>query len=157
MSRTLLILAAFGCCSAMWPTEDGHTRSGQGYMFLAPMSGPAAGHLGIGGEAFLYGGLAAGAEAGYAFPGGAFRAGFGVLSVNGSYHLNRNTHWRLWPFVTGGYSLGFRSGAASLANLGGGANYWVRDHLGLRLEFREYLGRAGSIRFRELRFGLAFR
>jgi len=66
-----------------------------------------------------------------------FGNGIGMLSVNGSYHFNRNR--KLSPFISGGYSMAFRSGAINLFNFGGGINYWFRDRIGLRLEFRDHV------------------
>ena len=41
--------------------------------------------------------------------------------------------------MTGGYTLGFRSESVNAMNVGGGANYWLSDTLGLRLELRDHL------------------
>lgn len=127
---------------------------GQGYFFFGPGSSTAL-HLGGGGEAYIYKGLAAGGEIGYLFPRSGFGYGVGLLSANGSYHFNRGTHWKIQPFVTGGYTLAFRSGAVNLWNAGGGLTYWMSNRAGLRVEFREY--RDWRHGLHELRVGLSLR
>lgn len=135
---------------------------GHGYVFAAPggVSGDgqtsAALHLGAGGEALVHRGLGVGAEIGYlANP--RLLAGAGLLSVNGSYHFaSGQPAAKAVPFITGGYSLGFRSGVANLVNVGGGVNYWFKDQLGLRVEFRDHLY-ASEVHLWSFRFGLAFR
>jgi len=116
---------------------------GQGHVFYGPGQVPGGGgtlqQLGLGGDGFLYKGLAVGAEVGYQFPSEGFTYGYGLLSVNGSYHLNHNRHAKISPFITGGYSLAFRSGHANLANFGGGVTWWMAKHAGLRLEVRDYV------------------
>lgn len=115
---------------------------GQGRVFYGPGRAPGGGGLqqiGVGGDGFLYKGLGVGAEVGYQFPTEGFTYGIGLLSVNGSYHLNRSRRARLSPFVTGGYTLAFRGGHANLANIGGGVTWWMAEHLGIRLEIRDYV------------------
>jgi hypothetical protein len=78
----------------------------------------------------------------------------GILSFNGSYHFGRSQ--KLSSFVSGGYSIGIREGHISLANFGGGTNYWFRDRVGLRLEFRDHVDRDHN-QYLSGRIGLAFR
>ena len=111
-----------------------------------------------GGEGLLYKGLGIGAEVGYLAPFKGAGEGFGILSVNPSYHFkNASASGRLVPFVTGGYSLGFRSGTASGGNFGGGVQYWMKDHVGLRFEFRDHLFSSDTPHFFQFRVGLSFR
>lgn len=132
---------------------------GQGYIFAAPggvaNGGDATLHFGGGGEGLVYKGLGAGAEIGFMGPASYMGEGFGVFSANGSYHFRRDQ--KLVPFVTSGYTLFFRDGSANLVNFGGGVNYWFRDHLGLRVEFRDHVLPSPNTHFWEFRFGLAFR
>jgi len=100
---------------------------------------------GAGGEAFLWKGLAAGADIGYVFSSSEGSEGFGLLSVNPAYHFtSRNRTQKLVPFVTAGYALGFRSGTANFFNYGGGVTYWMSERVGLRLEVRDYRQREDS-------------
>jgi hypothetical protein len=132
-----------------------------GYIFVAP--GVASGghnssaliHLGIGGEAVLPMGIGAGAELG--FMGRTSLDVLGTASLNGYYHFKRSGSWA--PFATAGYSNFFTlTGHSNLANIGGGLNYWYKDHLGIKLEFLDHFRTGtGSANFAEFRFGFDFR
>jgi hypothetical protein len=117
--------------------------SGHTYAFWSlanPFDAPGAGmSFGGGGEAFVHRGLAVGADLAYLFPTRNIAGGVGMLSVNPAYHfLNISKRGKLVPFVTGGYSLGFRSGAGHFFNYGGGVTYWFSKNAGLRLELRDH-------------------
>ncbi len=135
---------------------------GQGYAFVAPSGLSERGgalHFGVGGEALVYKGLGVGAEAGY----GRFidedRNGFGVVSGNVSYHFtNVSSSGKFAPFITGGYSLLFSRDFAHAGNFGAGINWWFKEHLGLRVEFRDHvIANSDARHFFGIRFGLAFR
>jgi hypothetical protein len=140
---------------------------GQGYAFFAPgglftrWGHTGTAHCGAGGEGLLYRGIGIGAEAGYLTPWRDFSAGIGMVSADGSYHFMRNR--KVSPFVTGGYTLAFRDGAANMVNVGGGANWWVKEGLGLRLEFRDHIysesygNHTERIHYLGGRIGFAFR
>jgi hypothetical protein len=119
--------------------------AGQGYLFAAPggilSNGGITGtlHFGGGGEFNIYKGLGIGAEIGYLSPTRAMGCGIGVLSLNGLYSFRTDRRSKVVPFVTGGYSLLFRSGYANAFNVGGGLNYWFSDKAGLRFEFRDHI------------------
>ncbi|HUJ23449.1 MAG TPA: hypothetical protein VLX58_18075 [Bryobacteraceae bacterium] len=136
---------------------------GQGYIFYGPGHAPGGGvlqQIGGGGEGFLYKGLGVGGELGYLFPSGGFTYGLGLLSLNGSYHLNRSRHAKLSPFVTAGYSLAFRNGHANLLNFGGGVTWWMAEHVGLRMEIRDYVWSGcscGPQHSPQAQIGLSFR
>lgn len=118
--------------------------NGHGYFYYgldAPNSGNLAQLMSTGGgaEGFLWKGLAAGAELGYLFPRTEPGNGIGLFNVNGAWHfVNRDHPRKFVPFVTAGYTLGFRNGTANLFNWGGGATYWFSRHAGLRTEVRLY-------------------
>jgi len=139
-------------------------HKGQGYVFFAPGAvspgGSASAHFGGGGEALVYKGLGVGGEIGYLTPWQSFSSGLGVLSADGSYHfLPRKRDAKVVPFVTGGYTLFFRSGSGNLFNFGGGINYWFRQRVGLRLEFRDHVWPSSyqTEHYWGFRIGLAFR
>jgi len=137
-------------------------RGGQGYVFVAPGSSTEGGsslHFGVGGEGLVYKGLGVGGEIGYLGASRELSAGIGVLSPNVSYHfLNASKSGKFAPFITGGYSLLFRSGVVHAVDFGGGAHYWFKDRVGLRLEFRDYIpAHADLPNFFGFRIGLAFR
>ena len=139
----LLALAPMAALAA----DSEEPYRGNGSLFYGPGRAPGGGSLqqiGIGGEGFVYKGLAVGADIGYEFPSEGFSYGIGLLSVNGSYHLNHRRHAKLSPFVTGGYTLAFRGGHANLANFGGGVTWWMAEHVGLKMEMRDYVWPGGQ-------------
>ena len=138
----LLILAP----GAVLAQTSGNSARGWGYFVggagATAGNGSSAATLQVagGGEGLVYRGLGFGAEVGYLAPFEAAGDGFGILSVNPSYHFrNASASGRFVPFVTGGFSLGFRNGTAGGGNFGSGVQYWMKDHVGLRLEFRDHI------------------
>ena len=140
VSFTLFVFTVFAQAQEAQESRAlAHVFFGGGGTFA---EGNAAGtlHVGGGGEGLIYKGLGAGAELGYLFPSRAAADGFGILSTNGFYRFtNGSSLQKVTPFVTAGYSLGFRDGTANLVNFGGGVDYWVRDRMGLRLEVRDHV------------------
>jgi len=124
-----------------------HKGFAYGYIGLAGgrdcarCSGPNV-HLGGGAERVTRYGLGMGGEAGYLQDS---PDGFGTVSINASYHFKMSSA-RLVPFVTAGGSAIFKDVFKGFEgsfyeggfNVGGGANYWVRDNVGVRLESRNY-------------------
>jgi len=85
----------------------------------------------------------------------------GLASGTPTYHfLPRSSNHKFDPFVNGGVSVIFTRGAISVpaAHFGGGLNYRVRGHLGLRFEFRSYLWEpeAGPVNLEAFRAGVVF-
>jgi hypothetical protein len=141
------------------PTKE---RNGVGYGFAAPVSFHREGaglQLGAGGEGLVYRGLGIGAEISIVTTPRAFREGIGLLSPNVSYHFRGVSKGDKWvPFVTGGYTLFFRSGVANGINFGGGVNYWLKERLGLRFEVRDQvLPDDGAAHLVSFRAGISFR
>ncbi|HWC00040.1 MAG TPA: hypothetical protein VG672_25205 [Bryobacteraceae bacterium] len=140
-------------------------QSSNGYVFFAPGGATCCGYtamtlqMGAGGEAVIWNGIGAGAELGVAGQRSDFGGTVaGVFSPNGYYHFLRGKDLKLDPFVTGGYTLLFRSGSANLFNFGGGVNYWFHRRLGARLEFRDHVYTGdGTLHYWGIRVGLAFR
>lgn len=163
-SRTLLTCFRAGVLLGCF-TGIAAAQSSNGYVFFAP-GGATCCHntsltlqFGGGGEAVLAKGIGVGAEIGIVGTRQYFGdTALGVFSPNGYYHFNRRREARTDPFVTGGYSLLFRSGHSNFANFGGGLNYWFHHRLGARLEIRDQLNTTGTIgHLWGVRFGLAFR
>ena len=147
-------------------------QSSNGYLFFAPGGQTCCGHtsmtlhVGLGGEAVLGHGVGLGAEIGAVGPRQAYLDGVvGILSPNGYYHFVHGSGIKVDPFVTGGYSLLFRSGHLNLFNFGGGLHYWFGRHLGARIELRDHVYHSGggygysgeTIHYWGFRFGLAIR
>jgi outer membrane protein with beta-barrel domain len=154
----VLILVLFAApCLALG--QSSRSSRGQGYLFAAPGGASGGGgatlHFGGGGEALVYEGLGVGAELGYLAPVPALDNGIGILSTNVSYHFARAN--AVEPFITGGYSLAFRSGFSSGGNFGGGVNYWFAERAALRLEFRDHIFSSDSPHLYQFRVGLSFR
>lgn len=154
---TVVLLLAWTCPVQAQPSN--------GYVFFAPGGVTCCGHtamtlqFGVGGEAVLGKGIGVGAEIGAVGTRQYFGDSVvGVLSPNGYYHFVHGKGIKIDPFVTGGYTLIFRSGHANLFNFGGGLNYWFRTRLGGRFEFRDQVHTDGSsVHYWGVRFGLAFR
>jgi hypothetical protein len=88
--------------------------------------------FGVGGEYVIVKGIGVGAELGVVGVRQYFgETAMGVFSPNGHYHFVHGQDIKTDPFVTGGYTLMFRSGHAKLANFGGGMNYWFHRRLGV--------------------------
>ena len=134
------------------------------YAFLAPGGATCCGttsmtvQFGAGGEAVVWKGVGLGAELGVLGSHDDFGGtALGVLSLNGYYHFIHRNNLRLDPFVTGGYTLLFRSGTANLFNFGGGATYWFHPRFGARLEFRDHVyAPQTTVNYWGFRVGLAF-
>ena len=110
---------------------------------------------GLGAEIFVYKGLAASFDAGYAGYYNNFRAdGFGLFSPDVSYHFKNST--RVEPFLSAGYTLGFRDSTVNMGNYGGGLICWFSKHAGFRMEARDHRDANGQF-FTALRFGVSFR
>ena len=130
-----------------------------GYAFFAPGGATSGGytsgtsHIGVGGEGVFKNGIGIGAELGYLMFRRDIESGIGIASINGSYHFNKDA--KLVPFVTGGYSLAFRSGTGNLGNFGGGVNWWFRPKIGLKIEFRDHVH--SDLNLWSFRFGVTFR
>ncbi|MBI3934414.1 MAG: hypothetical protein HY316_06950 [Acidobacteria bacterium] len=143
---------------------------GMGYFFVAPgfvaTSGEQTGTLQIGGggECRIFKGLAVGAELGGLGPLGtatwASTSGMGVFSLNGYYHFaNATPGGKMIPFITAGYTgVGSTEWAERWFNVGGGADYWVKNRVGLRVEFRDQVDANHSepIHFAGVRVGLVW-
>jgi hypothetical protein len=148
------------CCQPLCGQVPGESlKTVYGYVFGAPGAAFSFGGgnstasfmFGAGAEGLLKGGLGLAVDGGYLyFPRGGLNYGLGMISPGGLYQFrtNRNTV----PFVTGGYTLGFRSGVVNLIHFGGGVNHWIGKNLGFRLEGRYLLDptypEANNLQFR---------
>lgn len=158
--RTITAMTLLALIQAVAFAQNPSDRRAWGYVF-GGVGGNSGGNstasfsVGAGGEGLVYKGLGLGADIGYLAPFRAGGQGIGIFSANGSYHFQRSKS-KLVPFVTGGYSLAFRSFTSSGGNFGGGVQYWMKDHLGLRFEFRDHVFSSDSPHFYQFRVGLSF-
>jgi hypothetical protein len=163
MKRLLCVFVGILAISTPVVAQTGEESRAHGYVFFAPgvtsPGGTGIAHLGGGGEALVYRGLGAGAELSYIAPWRAFGDGIGAFSPNASYHFRPHPgESKVTPFVTGGYTLLFRSGTANALNVGGGVTYWFRERMGLRFEVRDHIWpNGGTAHLVGFRVGLAFR
>jgi hypothetical protein len=113
------------------------------------------GHVGLGGEWLPVRVVGIGGEVGVIGL-REFGGTFAMLSANGSIHVPTATKFD--PFFTAGVGVGTNfSGGDIFANLGGGINYWVRQRVAFRAEFRAWPWPSASRTLYEVRAGLAFR
>ncbi len=166
----LLVLPMFASAQ-----EADHQYRGQGYFFFGLgtagiyVSRRAIEHIGFGGEGFLYKGVGAGAEAGYAHWGSypyQYQKDGWIASGDVSYHFRRSApHGGVDPFVligVTGYFPTSEGRGAPAGNFGGGVNIWLRERAALRLEVRDHVNPDDSngwpgVHYISFRVGLTFR
>ena len=162
MRRLITLVSFLVLVAGAAPAQTASEPRAWGYGFGA-IGGTSGGsiatlHVGGGGEGLVYKGLGLGAEVGYLFPFENLGDGIGILSTDVSYHFVKpRANRKLVPFVTGGFSLAFRSGASGGGNFGGGVQYWLRPRLGLRFEFRDQVFSSDFAHLYGFRVGLSFR
>jgi len=134
-----------------------------GYLFVAPGTfsfgdSDAALAAGVGGEGVFPGGVVGlGAELAAVGVRGSSDTTFGLASVNGYFHVPR-PYSNKDLFLTAGYSALFQfSEKIDMFNVGGGINWWLAPHVGLKAEFRNH-ARTGddTVNFATFRAGIAF-
>ena len=147
---------------AFCQTRETEPKTGYGYAFVTPgvVTGDGASAtltLGAGAEGLIKGGLGASADLGYLFfPRDGFGSGVGMFSPGVLYQFH--TRRKTVPFVTGGYTLAFRSGAYSLFHFGGGVNHWFSNRWGIRVEGRDHIDpHYPEYNFLQFRVGFLFR
>jgi len=165
MKKTILGVLVLMLISSLAQAQTGQESKGHGYIYFAPgISAPeseGAMHIGGGGEGFFNRYLGAGAEVGYVAPYSSFSDGIGIFSPNVVARFRpKSKENKVEPFVTGGYSLFFRSRSTNGANVGGGVNWWFKERLGLRFEVRDnfaVLDDGDTVHLVGFRFGLTFK
>jgi hypothetical protein len=116
-------------------------------------------HFGMGGEKALGSYIGLAGELGLLAPvSNRFAQTSGLLTGGLSYHF-AGSGGRVDPFVGAGAGGVIGNGAAGVLYGGGGVNYWMRDRLGLRFDFRyhHWPHGDGPVRFLGFRAGLVFR
>jgi len=168
MARVILgILLLMSSSIAAWAQQSGSYV----YAVMGPVVVPPSAftrwdgtfiHAGGGGEARLANRFGLGGELGVLKPvTNQYAITSGLASVTPAYHfIARGSNRTIDPFVNGGFSVLFGSGAGAAIHYGVGLNYWVGRRLGLRFEFRHHLWspEAGeAIHLIGFRIGVAFR
>jgi hypothetical protein len=145
MRNAILILCSLFLLTGNAAAQQVERHRGLGYVVVGPGSDNLFNisvttlQVGGGGERIVYKGLGLGADLTLILSRDDFEAG--PLSFNGSYHFaSESSASKADPFVSGGYSLAVFSGATeNWFNLGGGVNYWFRERVGLRADFRDFV------------------
>jgi hypothetical protein len=169
MSRLIGTVLLIACLPLLAAAQSTDYSKGHGYAYFAPgtmaqtrCSGCgrlATAHIGGGGEGFFTRNLGLGADLGYLTPMRSWGDGIGTFSPNFVVRFRaKDDYNKLEPFVTGGYTLFFRSGTANGFNVGGGVNYWFKDRFGLRFELRDNVWTEfGTVHYVGFRIGVTFR
>ena len=154
---TALILAGAAIASA---------EESNGYVFVGaakPSGNPFTryqntfAHLGGGGEVALGRWMGFGVEIGVLIPSGSGSQAVGLGSLGPYFHFLTSDS-KIDPFVAGGYSAQFRGGVSNLWHAGGGVNYWLRDRLGIRAEFRDHVWvDRNNLQLVDFRFGIVLK
>lgn len=155
----IILLTASVPAAAFGQSRDERRGWGYAYAGVGGVTGFNSGAsftAGGGGEVLFFRGLGVGGDLGYLSLPGRFDNGIGIGSVDLAYHFNRSG--KVAPFVTGGPSVAFAGGAAAGGgNIGGGIQYWPKDHLGMRFEVRDHVFSSDSPHFVTFRVGVTFR
>lgn len=163
MAKMIMACVLLLLCVGLTNAQSTDSRKGWGYAFFgagaaADDGATALFHVGGGGEGLIKDGFGAGAEVGYVAPVESSSNGLGLFSANASYHFGgKDESKKFVPFVTGGYSLVFRSGASHGGNFGGGVHYWISDGVALRVEFRDHIFSSDFPHLLSFRFGVTLR
>ena len=169
MKRVILAVLLVALVPMWASAQDSEYSKGHGYVYVAPgfagaegETGMGVAHIGGGGEGFFTRNLGLGADVGYLAPFEAFSDGIGTFSPNLVARFRaKDAQNKVEPFVSGGYTLFFRSVSANGANFGGGVNWWFKEHVGLRFELRDNVmipgGGDSTVHYVGLRIALAFR
>lgn len=162
MRKMLVVLSFMALLTPLAFSQSETNSQTTGYVHFAPgISTPDnEGGMSIGGGGNFRSslGLGGGADLSYLMPWGAPRGGIGTFSPYLYYSYLKKGR-KVEPFVSGGYTLFFRSGTANGINFGGGAHYWFSKKVGLKLEFRDdmFLYTSPHYHFLSFRIGVAFR
>lgn len=114
-------------------------------------------HAAAGGEVLAGGFIGGGAEIGLLGNSGSVLA---VFSANGVVHVVSSRAKRPSPFVTGGYTrMSSGEGSFKAWNVGVGVDLWPKDHVGVRVEFRDHVrpDSRGAVQYWTIRAGVVFR
>jgi hypothetical protein len=152
----LLILNSMGSSQA-YPQGIGYAVAGPAVRTGFFGSAADAVHFAGGGELLVKQRIGIGGELGLLGGSNALR----VISLNGAFHFTRLAKSRtLEPFPTSGYTrMGSGEGSFSAWNIGAGADYWVSERIGIRLEVRDHVrpDPRGTAQYWSIRGGIVFR
>lgn len=113
-------------------------------------------HAAAGSELLAAGRAGAGAEFGILAGGG---APLFVTSINGVFHVVP-ARQKLSPFLTGGFThMSSGEGSFRAWNAGAGVDYWIKDRVGVRVEFHDHVrpDPRGTVHYWTFRAGVSVR
>jgi hypothetical protein len=116
-------------------------------------------HTAFGGHGSVWKGVTIGGEigAGYGVT-GRYPPAIGFANFSGGYHFTAGRKdTKLDPFVMAGPTLAFRNGAGRGWHFGAGVNYWIKERLGIRAEFRTNTISSDLNTWPQFRIGVTFR
>jgi hypothetical protein len=162
--RTLVVAAlAVGASMIAAPRQAESQVVGYGIFGPTVLSGGSeylvSGTTAAGAEFLINGRVGVGVEAGFI---GTPMSGWPVLSATGVLHLtsSRRGESRVSPFVAAGISTIDSGRPADRSwNVGGGVDIWLRDRVGLRIDYRDHFTPQAAFtpRYSMLRVGVSFR
>jgi hypothetical protein len=161
MRRSLRVygLLLLSCAAALAQRSTFYWLADAGGLSATGHTGFRAGLAG-GGEIAIAKGFSAGPEIGFIAPkhGKFGDTVMGLGSLNGYYHIRHGRSSRFDPFATMGYAVLFRHGSVNMFQYGAGLNYWAREDLAFRTEFRDRTWgvNPGSAHLWSFRIGVSF-
>jgi hypothetical protein len=138
-----LLMAVLACLCLALPSaaQTNAEHRGYGYVYAGPLGSESGAGLtaGGGGDGMVYRGVSVGGDFALLSPGSRWGRSFGAAALNGGYHFtNATSSGKVVPFVTAGPMAFFGDGVGYGINAGGGVNYWFKERLGARFEFRAH-------------------
>jgi hypothetical protein len=164
MRNVLAICCFLGLLSGSGWAQERHKPRAGGHFFFAPGqrhdTGSSTLQIGGGGEGYVYKGLGFGGDVGalnvQSTTG--VRQWTSMVSLNALYHFNSADKSRFSPFIIGGVTVIPAFDVPGGVNIGGGLQYWFRDRIGLRIEFRDHiLTGMRNHHYPQARIAIAFR
>ena len=152
----LLTLAPSVMAQTPQPPKE-HKGYGYGYAGAFGNEGASGFTAGVGGDGLVYKGVSVGGDFTVLSPSLKWGRSFGVLAANGGYHFI-TSNGKVVPFVTGGPMAFFGDGVGVGFHVGGGVNYWFKERLGARFEYRMHRPLNTDLQaFHGFRVGITFR
>lgn len=159
IAAMILVLTGWQVVSAQTP-QPPREHKGYGYAYAGGFANEYTGggfSAGIGGDGMIYKGVSLGGDFTFHSPQAKWGRSFGVAALNGGYHFSTGDG-KVVPFVTGGPLLFFGDGVGAGFHAGGGVNYWLKERLGARFEFRTHVPVNTDLQpFYGFRAGITFR
>jgi hypothetical protein len=125
--------------------QERHKPRASGFFFVAPGqrhdTGSSTLQIGGGAEGYVYKGLGFGADIGALRTFSTTGTGnwSGMMTLNTLYNFNTTDMSKISPFIIGGLTLIPAFDVPGGVNIGGGLQYWFRNGIGMRVEFRDHI------------------